>query len=109
VRARPATFLLTDPVIRHARKHRPAVFGRSDHGKRGIDASFSTHTCSGVCALLALPAARAKDRARAAAARVPRRNFRAAHRARAGGGALASRRLKRVFRGAPAARGITRP
>lgn len=42
-------FLLTDPCIHSVRSR---SFGRTDHGKKGIDEFFKTHKCSALCILL---------------------------------------------------------
>ena len=46
-------FELTDPVIHHksdtGRKH---VYGRTDHGKRGMHNFFKTHKCTNLCRML---------------------------------------------------------
>lgn len=48
----PQTFFLTDPVIHYASRHRTAVYGRTDHGRKGIANFFDTHVCNAVCKAL---------------------------------------------------------
>jgi hypothetical protein len=46
---------LTDPVIHYAsRKGRSRVFGRTDHGKKGMQDFFKTHKCNGLCCMLGI-------------------------------------------------------
>ena len=49
----PPLFELTDPVI-HFKSHRRRgkTFGRTDHGKDGIDDFFRTHDCGPLCRML---------------------------------------------------------
>ncbi len=55
----PALFELTDPVIHHASsRNRQRVYGRTDHGSKGISAFFRSHTCNALCKILGLPADR---------------------------------------------------
>ena len=51
----PLEFELTDPVI-HYRSHngRKKVFGRTDHGIKGMENFFETHICGQTCVLLGL-------------------------------------------------------
>ena len=52
---RAGIFELTDPVIHYrSESGRSQVYGRTDLGKRGIQAFFSTHQCNDVCRLLGL-------------------------------------------------------
>ena len=47
---------LTDPVIhRRGKRFRHWSFGRTDRGKKGIQAFLRTHQCTDVCRLLGLP------------------------------------------------------
>jgi len=49
------TYELTDPVIHYAsRKGRTRVFGRTDHGKKGMQDFFKTHKCNGLCCMLGI-------------------------------------------------------
>eukprot|EP00282_Hemiselmis_andersenii_P035154 CAMPEP_0169443004 /NCGR_PEP_ID=MMETSP1042-20121227/9126_1 /TAXON_ID=464988 /ORGANISM="Hemiselmis andersenii, Strain CCMP1180" /LENGTH=724 /DNA_ID=CAMNT_0009554207 /DNA_START=221 /DNA_END=2396 /DNA_ORIENTATION=+ len=51
----PHLFELTDPVIHYASQSgRANVYGRTDKGKKGMNAFFRTHKCNGVCELLKL-------------------------------------------------------
>eukprot|EP00798_Chlamydomonas_sp_ICE-L_P006782 gene6782-3823_t len=52
----PALFELTDPVIHHVSNHkRQRVYGRTDRGRKGMDAFFRSHKCNALCRLLWLP------------------------------------------------------
>eukprot|EP01049_Picozoa_sp_SAG25_P011882 SAG25_NODE_1513_length_2865_cov_3.743312_1_plen_338_part_00 len=52
----PPLFELTDPVIHYKSNHgRKNVFGRTDHGQKGMDKFFCTHECNALCRLLHLP------------------------------------------------------
>eukprot|EP00798_Chlamydomonas_sp_ICE-L_P029668 gene29668-5083_t len=51
----PAVFELTDPVIHHASVRRQGVYGRTDHGKKGMHTFFQSHKCNALCGLLWLP------------------------------------------------------
>eukprot|EP00798_Chlamydomonas_sp_ICE-L_P013532 gene13532-19402_t len=52
----PALFELTDPVIHYESNHeRQRVYGRTDRGRRGMDAFFRSHKCNALCRLLWLP------------------------------------------------------
>ena len=49
----PPIFELTDPVIHfRSRYGRKNVFGRTDHGTKGMHNFFSTHKCSPLCKML---------------------------------------------------------
>jgi len=46
----PPLFEFTDPVIHYkSTKGRVNVYGRTDHGEKGIHNFFKTHTCSPLC------------------------------------------------------------
>jgi len=46
-------FEMTDPVIHFRSRHgRKNVFGRTDHGSKGIHNFFHTHKCSPLCRML---------------------------------------------------------
>ena len=52
----PPVFKLTDPVIHYRSKHgRKNVYGRTDHGVKGMDKFFATHECNALCRLLKMP------------------------------------------------------
>jgi hypothetical protein len=52
----PPLFELTDPVIHYSSsKKKRGKYGRTDHGKKGINQFFVTHDCSALCRLLNLP------------------------------------------------------
>ena len=52
----PAVFELTDPAIHHVSgSGRSRVYGRTDHGRKGIKRFFETHQCNALCNLLGLP------------------------------------------------------
>lgn len=47
---------LTDPVIhRRGKRFQHWHFGRTDRGRKGIEAFLRTHQCTDVCSLLGLP------------------------------------------------------
>ena len=49
-------FELTDPVIHYrSRKGRKHVYGRTDHGRKGVDKFFCTHHCNALCRMLRMP------------------------------------------------------
>ena len=49
----PPIFELTDPVIHFRSRHgRKNVFGRTDHGPKGMHNFFQTHKCSSLCKML---------------------------------------------------------
>ena len=51
-------FELTDPVVHCASHHRPDQrhkFGRTDHGRKGINNFYLTQECNALCSLLSLP------------------------------------------------------
>ena len=53
----PPTIELTDPAIHYASSRgRRSVFGRTDKGRSGMKAFFSTHKCTYVCKSLHLSA-----------------------------------------------------
>ena len=50
---RAGVFELTDPVIHYrSETGRQQVYGKTDHGLRGMHAFFTTHQCNDVCRLL---------------------------------------------------------
>jgi hypothetical protein len=52
----PPVFKLTDPVIHYRSEHgRKNVYGRTDHGVKGMDKFFATHECNALCRLLKMP------------------------------------------------------
>lgn len=58
-------FLLTDPAIHKRRKHehlRHLNFGRTDRGRKGMNAFFSSHKCNDACRLLGLHERESKRR-----------------------------------------------
>lgn len=48
----PAVFELTDPVIHFNNTRRRKVYGRTDHGAKGMNKFFETHVCNDLCRLL---------------------------------------------------------
>ncbi len=48
----PARFELTDPVIHSNDPYKTQVFGRTDHGHKGIRNFMKTHVCNDLCRLL---------------------------------------------------------
>ncbi len=53
----PPLYEMTDPVIHYSSdSQRKAVYGRTDHGTKGMHTFFQTHTCNDVCCLLGLSA-----------------------------------------------------
>ena len=51
----PPMFELTDPVIHYSSSvGRTKVYGRTDYGKKGIAAFFSSHKCNALCQALGL-------------------------------------------------------
>ena len=60
---RPPTFELTGPAIQYAStKGRGMLFGRTDKGRAGMKAFFSTHKCTKICKYLQLSAKNKKWR-----------------------------------------------
>ncbi|KAG1675173.1 hypothetical protein FOA52_003396 [Chlamydomonas sp. UWO 241] len=52
----PSLFEFTDPVIHHQSMHgRRRVYGRTDHGSKGMQKFFETHVCNALCRHLGLP------------------------------------------------------
>ncbi len=50
---RPPTFELTDAAVHHRMStHEERIYGRTDHGIRGIQAFLSTHRCSNICRMV---------------------------------------------------------
>ena len=48
-------FVLTDPAIHSRNRHDRMLSGRTNRGKRGMDAFFRTHKCNAACRLFGLP------------------------------------------------------
>ena len=54
----PPVFELTDPVVHcknSSREDQRHLYGRTDHGRKGMTNFFKTHICNNLCAALGLP------------------------------------------------------